>query len=383
MGGWRWSLSILLLGAIFLVFESMSHQLHRSDTFSHQCKILVWNAQGARSRDFLNVLRGHIHIHKLSIVALVETRVLGARAQAICEPTGFRNNFCIKARGFQGEIWVLWNSDELDIEVINSREQFVMIKVHQQGQMDWLVTFVYASPHTSTRDSLWPELQQLASEYHRPWLLAGDFNETSSLEEWNHGGPEILRKCQRFKSWIANTGLIDLGYSGPKFTWARGLTPATRKEARLDRALCNVAWCVKFQEGTVRHLLQACSDHSPLLISTKCPPYAVNMPRPFRFQVAWTKHSQFEGVVASEWHSTGSIVPKTKQLALTLTKWNKEVFGNLFRRKRNLWSRIEGIQKRLAVGAPSHLLKLERRLRHELEVTLDQIADFVVSEGLG
>jgi len=107
------------------------------------------------------------------------------------------------------------------------------------------------------------------------------------------------------------------------------------------------------------------------------------MPRPFRFQVAWTKHSQFEGVVASEWHSTGSIVPKTKQLALTLTKWNKEVFGNLFRRKRNLWSRIEGIQKRLAVGAPSHLLKLERRLRHELEVTLDQIADFVVSEGLG
>ena len=184
----------------------------------------------------------------------------------------------------------------------------------------------------------------------------------------------MLRRCQRFKAWIENSGLIDLEYSGPKFTWARGLSIATRKEARLERALCNMAWRVRFQEGVVRHLVQASSDHSPLLISTKGPMYDATTARPFRFLVAWTSHSQFEGIVASEWASTRSIVPKMQQLASTLCKWNKEVFGNLFQRKRHLWSRIEGIQKRLVEGAPNHLLKLECRLRQELDNTLDQIA---------
>jgi len=57
-----------------------------------------------------------------------------------------------------------------------------------------------------------------------------------------------------------------------------------------------------------------------------------------------------------------------------LSTWNKEVFGNLFRRKRKLWARIEGLQRRLATGAPRYLLKLERKLRSELDQTLDQIA---------
>jgi len=67
-------------------------------------------------------------------------------------------------------------------------------------------------------------------------------------------------------------------------------------------------------------------------------------------------------------------MPKLSELAVVLTTWNKEVFGNLFRRKRKLWARLEGIQRKIAEGAPRHILKLERRLRQELEKTLDQIA---------
>jgi len=62
--------------------------------------------------------------------------------------------------------------------------------------------------------------------------------------------------------------------------------------------------------------------------------YDATTARPFRFLVAWTSHSQFEGVVASEWASTRSIVPKMQQLASTLCKWNKEVFGNLFSKEK-------------------------------------------------
>jgi len=139
----------------------------------------------------------------------------------------------------------------------------------------------------------------------------------------------MQRRCTRFTQWIDNTGLIDLGFSGPKFTWARGLSPTTRKEARLGRALCNIDWRVKFQDGVVRHLLKAVSDHSPLLISTGGFPHSTTVSKPFRFQVAWATHNQFTDVVETCWRSASPLVLKLSELAAALTKWNSGGFWQL------------------------------------------------------
>ena len=74
-------------------------------------------------------------MYKPSIVALVETRISGTPAQEVCNRIGFRNWFRVEAQGFQGGIWVLWNSDEIGVEVINSHEQFVMVELQPQGSM--------------------------------------------------------------------------------------------------------------------------------------------------------------------------------------------------------------------------------------------------------
>jgi len=336
--------------------------------------ILVWNVQGAGSKQFQNVLQEHIRRHRPSIMALVETRISGSKAQAICNSTGFRRNFRVEAQGFQGGIWVLWHEEDIEIVIVQSHDQFVTVGVKSQNSISWYLTFVYASPHTQRREILWQELHQVATDCRLPWLLAGDFNETTSLDERNHGGPDMRRRCARFKHWIENNGLIDLGFWGPKFTWARGLSAHYKKEARLDRALCNDQWRVKFSEGAVRHLIQAGSDHSPLLIATGGFTQQSPSKSPFRFQVAWSHHGQFEKVVADSWQSTYPLMEKLGRLAADLTVWNRETFGNLFARKRKLWSRIEGIQRSLENGGPSYLCKLERKLREELDKTLDQIA---------
>ena len=85
-------------------------------------------------------------------------------------------------------------------------------------------------------------------------------------------------------------------------------------------------------------------------------------------------HNRFEDFVKDKWIPHGQLVYNLSNLASELSIWNREVFGNLFRRKRRLWGRIEGIQRRLDSGAPRHLLTLEKRLRQELYQTLDQIA---------
>ena len=78
---------------------------------------------------------------------------------------------------------------------------------------------------------------------------------------------DLERRCANFNHWIENIGLIDLGFSGPQFTWARGRNPKSRQCARLDRGLCNDQWRMRFQEAGVRHLLMHESDHCPLLIA--------------------------------------------------------------------------------------------------------------------
>ena len=115
--------------------------------------------------------------------------------------------------------------------------------------------------------------------------------------------------------------------------WVRGNSAATWKCARLDQALCNMEWRIHFQEGAVQRLLQNYSDHSLLLIGTRGFASIPGKSKHFRFQVAWTSHADFDKELQSHWKHDVRIMPALHNLSEGLTKWNKEVIGNLFRRK--------------------------------------------------
>jgi len=55
---------------------------------------------------------------------------------------------------------------------------------------------------------------------------------------------------------------------------------------------------------------------------------------------------------------------------MTFEGWNKNVLGNLFIGKNEIWARLEGAQKKLMQGPNNFLLKLEARLCKELDVVL-------------
>ena len=228
--------------------------LNQEEMGMHPIKVLVWNVQSGSS-EFMNVLKEHIWLQRPTILALAETHIAGSRAQSVYDRIGFRGCFRVEARGFEGGIWVLWKPEEVDSTIIHHHEQYITMEVKKRRCTTWILTVVCASPHTTQWEALWVELHQYASRCTSPRLLAGDFNETISLDDRNHGDPKMSQRCTRFKHWIENNGLIYLGYSGPNFTWSRGQDWNTMKQARLNRALCNMAWRLKFPEGAVRHLL--------------------------------------------------------------------------------------------------------------------------------
>ncbi|XP_019198960.1 PREDICTED: uncharacterized protein LOC109192713 [Ipomoea nil] len=230
--------------------------------------VLVWNCQGAASRSFRRTLKQYLREHKSVITCLLEPRVSGSQANDICFDLGFDEWCRVEAVGFSGGIWVLWKST-ISVTILHTHPQFILLDIVDSDSLLWKFSVVYGSPDHSLRNELFSCLSHDALNLQGAWLTAGDFNAVTCKDEVSNGSNLASSRCASFKDWLSKEGLIGLGYSGPKFTWFRGLSPSSFKAARLDRAACNLDWRILFPDADVTHLPIASSDHAPLLIRTR------------------------------------------------------------------------------------------------------------------
>lgn len=94
--------------------------------------------------------------------------------------------------------------------------------------------------------------------------------------------------------------------------------------------------------------------------------------KPFRFQAAWILHERFEEFMYTNWKNDVPLIPFLKCFASSLRDWNKNIFHNIFKKKYELWARLEGVQRSLNNGGPSRLVALEDKLKVEMENVLAQ-----------
>jgi hypothetical protein len=71
--------------------------------------------------------------------------------------------------------------------------------------------------------------------------------------------------------------------------------------------------------------------------------YRVSEDRPFQFQAAWFTHSEYPALVKNNCARDNCL----QNVAQDSTIFNKEVFGNIFARKKELEARLRGIQRAL------------------------------------
>ncbi|XP_073051225.1 uncharacterized protein [Primulina eburnea] len=276
----------------------------------------------------------------------------------------------VEAVGFSGGIWIFWK-EEIHLEIISSHPQFVLARVEGIHRSPWFLSIVYGSPNGTLRKRLWQDLTKEKLNLDGPWLSIGDYNSVSSEQEVTSNGRLANIRSAGLTEWMFNQGLVDLGYIGSRFTWVRGLSTNTFKGARLDRGVCTIEWRQLFPDATVTHLPIIQSDHAPLLLKlngqqkTKCH-------GPFRFQAAWLTHKDFHEVIEKEWQMNLTLGNNVEKLIKPLTDWNSSTFGNINRRKRTLMARIEGVQKCLNKQPRHRLLKLETKLKQELDTVLEQ-----------
>lgn len=161
----------------------MSWDLLNSVFMMSQLSLLVWNVKGAGGANFMSSIKELIGIHRPSVLALVEPRISGLRADEVCDRLGYDGLIRVEAQVFAGGLWLLWNSASILVTLVRLDPQHITVEVVRRDEEPWILTAIYASPISSDRLHLWEDLAIFAEMNNLPWLLAGDFNATlTSLE---------------------------------------------------------------------------------------------------------------------------------------------------------------------------------------------------------
>ena len=90
----------------------------------------------------------------------------------------------------------------------------------------------------------------------------------------------------------------------------------------------------------------------------------------------WFLHHDFPRVVQQAWSEDRDLQEATLEFVVRVRKWNCEVFGNLFARKRRILARLHGVQKALANNPNDFLLELEQQLISEYSLILMQEEEY-------
>lgn len=179
------------------------------------------------------------------IIILIEPMISGEAVDKVCKGLGRRRWIRSEARGFSRRIWVLWEEGEVEVKLEEAHRSFLHMVIRLGTKRRWALTAVYVRPQAVICQFLWDNLDAL--EVGIPWILIRDFNCILQVEERS----SRMGASSSIGSLVSRNGLIDLGFVGTCYTWSHGKTVETRREARLDRALCYDEWRREFARATV------------------------------------------------------------------------------------------------------------------------------------
>ncbi|KAK4383977.1 hypothetical protein Sango_3103000 [Sesamum angolense] len=165
-------------------------------------------------------------------------------------------------------IWIAWNDELIEVDILNIGTQFVhcRVLVHELHESIF-ITVVYGANDVSTRRELWQELIELAGTIGNvPWLVGGDFNAVLDMSEVSGASRDIRVAMNEFNDCILQTGLLSLPMQGERFTWHNCSLDGRSLWKRLDRLLVNDVWMERWPNLYYTCLTPRTSDHSPMVL---------------------------------------------------------------------------------------------------------------------
>lgn len=267
-------------------------------------------------------------------------------------------------------IFLYWQLDKLDIQVIQFSDQFVHCTFETINK-NWkgCVTFIYAQNSVDKRKQLWQTLTDLSKGMNSPWLLLGDFNVVlDSTEKISDSGSLISDELSTFFSLF---DLHDHRFIGNNLTWDNGHT-----WCKLDRVLCNGIWESTFLGTVVEFLSKGISDHSPALVKVFSP--TMSHSPSFKFKNFWADDPGFLPIIEKcmQLLDTGCamfrMVHLLKSIKMHLRKLDGDTYKQLADQVMVAQSNLDMVQKKLHDNPLNMDVQTDAHVALERYISLNQ-----------
>ncbi|KAI7980463.1 hypothetical protein LOK49_Contig144G00001 [Camellia lanceoleosa] len=131
-------------------------------------------------------MREFVQIHRPDILILMETKVEFKSVEMFFNCMGLIAFTHVDPTGRGGDIWMIWNPNVVNVQIVEASSQLITTTISKQEFPDWLLSAIYVSPNNNKRDELWEHLEAMSQNMTEPSLVAGDFNDFSTLnEKWS------------------------------------------------------------------------------------------------------------------------------------------------------------------------------------------------------
>ncbi|KAI9080372.1 hypothetical protein K1719_037766 [Acacia pycnantha] len=98
--------------------------------------------------------------------------------------------------GRSGGLAVAWISTKVTVTILEKNRQFFHLKCQFGQELPFILTSVYAIPHSDLRSVLWDNLLRLSCSVNLPWCVIGDFNDVLTSAERVGGRSGNFRRME-------------------------------------------------------------------------------------------------------------------------------------------------------------------------------------------
>ena len=135
-----------------------------------------WNYRGAGKPATVREIREFAMKFTPTVLCIVETKISGARVEALASTLGYDQSYAIDSQGRSGGMGMFWNNT-IKLEILGDSCYHIDAKVQVEGEEPWRFTVIYGEAQTNLRHQTWDRLKGISTLNDLPWLCMGDFNE--------------------------------------------------------------------------------------------------------------------------------------------------------------------------------------------------------------
>lgn len=142
----------------------------------------------------------------------------------------------VDASGASGGLAIAWNPQAITLSDIHASHHIIQATFHiLRTNTHGHLTNVYFPQEAGNKMALVDTIDALnLQRVHPLWIIGGDFNMITKLEEKQGGRARVEQENEHFKEFIQNNALIDLQFCNGMHTWSNRRTGRQQITSKLD-----------------------------------------------------------------------------------------------------------------------------------------------------